>query len=264
MQRLNAVLDGVNRTLRARIQPGSPLWGTARWVKRNFDRVRYRNPVSRLRWRANSADFEHALDARQRAVDDFWFIQVGACDGVTDDLIRERVKRHRWRGILIEPQRHEFERLKQNYAAEADRLIFENVAVADQRGERVLYKVSHDRIQADMQRGLASFFPLKGIHDPAMIATEIVRCATFDDILNRHAIQRVDLLQIDVEGYDYEVLKLANLDRFKPRLIRYEHKHLSFQDAADCRAYLRRNGYSILPMGYDTGAVLQDQLPARG
>ena len=258
MKQLNAVLDGANRTLRATIRPGSALWDTARFVKRNLDRIRYRNPVNRRRWRANSRKFEDALDARQRIVRDFWFIQVGACDGVTDDLIRERVKTHRWHGILIEPQRHEFERLKQHYAAEADRLIFENVAIAAERAERVLYKVNHDRIQADFQRGLASFFPLKGVHDPAMIATEMVRCVTFDDILSLHPVPRVDLLQIDVEGYDYEILKLAHLDRFNPRLIRYEHKHLSFQDTADCKAYLRRNGYSVLPMGYDTGAILQN------
>ena len=47
-----------------------------------------------------------------------------------------------------------------------------------------------------------------------------------DTLLDRHHVKKIDLLQIDVEGYDYELLKSFNFERIKPQLIRYEHRHL--------------------------------------
>ena len=90
-----------------------------------------------------------------------------------------------------------------------------------------------------------------------MVTTEMVQCVTFDTLLNRHQVKRIDLLQIDVEGYDYELLKLFDFERIRPRLIRYEHSHLKLSDRSSCKRYLKQNGYMILEMEYDTGAVLR-------
>jgi len=47
--------------------------------------------------------------------DDFFFIQVGAYDGVTGDPICGYIRRYGWRGILLEPQRDVFLLLQKNY-----------------------------------------------------------------------------------------------------------------------------------------------------
>src|SRR5271166_6111911 len=63
----------------------------------------------------------------------FYFIQVGANDGLKDDPLRRFVSKYHWRGILVEPQPQVFERLVKNYEAEKQ-LVFENVAIDDADG----------------------------------------------------------------------------------------------------------------------------------
>ena len=78
-----------------------------------------------------------------------------------------------------------------------------------------------------------------------------------DTLLDRHHVKKIDLLQIDVEGYDYELLKSFNFERIKPQLIRYEHRHLKLSDKSSCIKMLKQNGYKVLEMEYDTGAALR-------
>ena len=47
--------------------------------------------------------------------DDFFFIQVGANDGLMCDPIRQFIVKHSWGGILVEPVPDYFELLKKNY-----------------------------------------------------------------------------------------------------------------------------------------------------
>src|SRR5262245_33603946 len=63
----------------------------------------------------------------------FFFIQIGANDGVTSDPIRKYILNYHWRGILVEPQPDIFRALVANYDGETQ-LIFENVAIAPEDG----------------------------------------------------------------------------------------------------------------------------------
>ncbi|MGH2359449.1 MAG: FkbM family methyltransferase [bacterium] len=189
-------------------------------------------------------------------VHDFFVLQIGACDGIMADPIHKWIKKYRWQGILVEPQKEEFERLKISYR-DNDNLRFENVAIAENGGLRALYKVKDENIEADWQRGVASLLPKPSLEKQETVTTEMVQCVTFDTLLNRHHVERIDLLQIDVEGYDYELLKLFDFERIKPQLIRYEHNHLTLPDRSACNKHLARHGYQILEMEYDTGAVLR-------
>jgi len=59
-----------------------------------------------------------------------FFVQVGSNDGVQGDPIHDLiVSRESWRGIFIEPIDFLFQRLRKNYG-EAERFVFENVAIA--------------------------------------------------------------------------------------------------------------------------------------
>lgn len=57
------------------------------------------------------------------------------------DPLHSYVQRFGWRGILVEPQPDVFARLVENYRDQADRLIFENVAIAPRDRQVVLYRV---------------------------------------------------------------------------------------------------------------------------
>jgi hypothetical protein len=70
-----------------------------------------------------------------------------------------------------------------------------------------------------------------------------VRCITFESLCRLHRVEAVDLIEIDTEGYDFEVIKLIDLDRFRPRLVIYEHLHLEPDARAECSEHMRRHGY---------------------
>jgi hypothetical protein len=131
------------------------------------------------------------------------------------------------------------------------------VAIAETGGLRPLYRVKDEKIVVDWQRGLASLVARPALVQRGILTAETVLCVTFDALLKRHHVERVDLLQIDVEGYDYELVKSFDFGRIKPRLIRYEHRHLGFSDKRACRMHLKKEGYEILEMEHDTGAVLR-------
>ena len=145
-----------------------------------------------------------------KTVDDFSFIQIGANDGKMADPLYNWIKKYGWKGILVEPQKKGFEKLKINYRNNKKNLIFENVAISDKNGTRDLFKVKDGQIKESWQKGIATFCPdrnaLKGF-GKNNITKETVQCITFDTLISRNKVNRIDLLQIDVEGYEYFVLK---------------------------------------------------------
>jgi hypothetical protein len=81
--------------------------------------------------------------------------------------------------------------------------------------------------------------------------------SSFDDIIGnhtspvflKHAFDKstkfnVDFLQIDVEGRDYDVLKLINSDTLCPQCIHYEHCYLH-QNELKAHKLLTYQGYTI-------------------
>ena len=62
--------------------------------------------------------------------------------------------------------------------------------------------------------------------------------------LDKYSFERVDLLKIDVEGFEYNVLKGAEntIRKFKPRIIIETHTH-ALRDL--CHSYLSEHGYQL-------------------
>ena len=206
---------------------------------------------------------------------DLFFLQIGANDGATNDPISSAVRRHGLRGCLVEPQPLAFERLKATYAG-LQGLIFENAAIADREGTRPLYsldlqKIADAGLRFKNPTGLASFdrahvaahlertidrqAAIARSYDIADFLVETaVPTTTVDALLRKHAIERVDLLMIDVEGYDFEVIKGVDVERYRPSLIIYEHIHLSGEDRVACWHHLSDCGYQLAVKDRDTVA----------
>jgi FkbM family methyltransferase len=70
-----------------------------------------------------------------------------------------------------------------------------------------------------------------------------VNLRRLDTILRTHAadVQHIDMLSVDVEGWELEVLEGLNLQAYKPRVIVIENM---FRDKR-YRAYMRARGYSL-------------------
>ena len=204
--------------------------------------------------------FERAIrDCMSKQQGNFFFVQIGACDGVMADPLHRWIREHKWHGILIEPLKHEFDRLVANYADCSD-LIFENVAVSDKHEERELYSIPPDKIQAEWERGLASFYADKNmlgqLKNERGLQADKVRCLPLNALLDRHGVTEIDLLQIDAEGYDYEIIKSLDFERFRPRLINYENVNLTETEKFAVSELLKARGYEVTPYGDDALARL--------
>lgn len=189
------------------------------------------------------------------------FVQVGVFDGIAGDPIRSLVVREAgWRGVLVEPQPAAFEDLRRNYAAQAERLTFLDAAVAERSGERPFYTVARDDPRnaglPDWASELASFDPDHiARHCPAArVAVRPVRTVTFSEAAGHLPDGLVDLVVIDVEGYERRLIESIPLDRHRVRFLMYEHKHLSRLDVDAVDAKLSGAGFTAKRFGRDTVA----------
>lgn len=79
---------------------------------------------------------------------------------------------------------------------------------------------------------------------------DFIQIMRFDDYVKKNGINKIDVIKIDVEGFDFEVLKGASdtLDKFHPKLfIELDDDCLIKQDASATQlvTFLEKKGYKI-------------------
>lgn len=195
----------------------------------------------------------------QRSRRPFTVLQIGAQDGRTGDVVYPLLRTERWRGIVVEPRREKFSELCDTYRGVAGVECL-NVAVMPEAGEREIFYVQDDDGDLpDWAGGLSSFLRetlLKHeVQIPGLrgrIGVERVKCVTWAEVLERLGTGRLDFLQIDVEGLDFELLRHFPLDQVRPGLVRFEHKHLSSDDRCAALDLLASYGYVTVVEEQDT------------
>ena len=162
--------------------------------------------------------FEHVLSELITSVGNCQFIQVGANDGSINDPIRKFIIKNYLKGVMIEPQPKIFEKLKINYEKLDLENFLENIAIDHESGSRNLYTVKNPSNPNDLWAHAAASFDRTHIEkmlsqdslnaSDGCIEKVAVRCENFEYILDKYEISKLDLLQIDAEGYDFELLKI--------------------------------------------------------
>jgi FkbM family methyltransferase len=229
-------------------------------------------------YKPKAASIESIIDQRAKGIDPFHFVQIGGNDGFIQDPIFKFIKKYPWKGIIVEPQKDVFNnKLRRTYRLEK-KVVLENIAIASSSGTKKLYKLTIS--DSRWATGLATFdrkvleyqirrnyvdqrAKREGIQKGTYgnledyITFEEVKCMTLSDLLVKHKLSHLDLLQIDTEGYDFEIIKTINFSSLKPSMISFESEHLSIEDAAGCITLLTNNGYKIMQQGRDTIAYLE-------
>ena len=192
-----------------------------------------------------------------------FFIQIGSNDGVTRDPLNHHITQNNWRGIVVEPVAYIYKKLVDTYR-HVPGVICENVAIADEEGTRKLYRLKENN------DGLPEWYDQLGSFDSAIVQahrhkikdfdtyfmTDFVDCVTLDALMDKHAVETIDLLHIDTEGYDYEIIKMLNFSKFKPAIIMFEHKHLPSETYRQAVILLKEQGYHLYRENNDTLAKL--------
>jgi FkbM family methyltransferase len=224
---------------------------------------------ARLRPRPPERALEQVVFQLARAMPEATFVQVGAHDGTQLDPLREAILGSRWRGIMVEPVPYVFERLAARYRTNP-RLVLENVAVAEEDGTRPFHYLAKAGDDDDVWKwydALGSFDRDVLLSHGALVAdieerlvTVDLPCATFSTLCARNGFDRVDLVQIDTEGYDRHILELIDFDRLGVSMVIFEHLHLDDTDRAACDELLARHGFQQASDGMDTIGVRERAL----
>jgi len=189
---------------------------------------------------------------------DFFFVQIGANDGISFDPIYNLVTKEKVSGIAIEPIPDIFNQLKNNYE-KFPQVKLLNVAIHKDQSEMKLYRVDPlNKNYPNWTKGTPSFnkshHKLGNIPDCDIIE-EVVKCISFNDLLDEYSIKNIDLLQIDTEGYDSEIIKMIDFDRIKPTIISFEHGMrqgiMSMSQFVECQNLLFHNNYNIVILDND-------------
>jgi FkbM family methyltransferase len=195
---------------------------------------------------------------------DFFVLQVGANDGHSDDPIASIVRSRGLRALMVEPVPVMFDLLTAYYRDQPG-VVCENCAIGHEDGTATLYYVRPDPSLPEYVRRLASFnrdvilkqrrvVPNIG----AYIETLRVPTLSLQTLVARHKIDHIDLLQVDTEGFDYEILKMLWATSLRPPIINFESAHLRRSEKLACAEMLKRDGYRYLNVGqFDTLAVRQ-------
>ncbi len=198
------------------------------------------------------------------------FATIGAFDGVQGDPLWPYVAAGRWRGVAVEPQRAVYERLCANLA-DVPGVVAINAAVGPVSGRATLFKAAGDPADGtdlDWRYQQASLVPeqVGRLRDslpdlPRTFFEEDVAVITFDEVMRRAGLVTIDVIQIDTEGYDWEVLRGIDLGRVGAKLVVFEHRHLCWSDREAAISHLIAHGFKVGAVtAHDTAAVAGDLL----
>ncbi len=233
----------------------------ANWISSVLDRRGYQ--ITRHTFhQENEIDLRLLLAERiERQKGDLTVIQIGANDGVTNDPIHHLVKSRGWKLLAVEPLAPAFERLTANYR------LMPNVncvrcAIAAYDGEMTLYTLANSPSGNSMDDHLASFSidvlrkHWRRVPDlETRIVPQQVRAVTLKTLMEENQCGAVDLLQIDTEGFDYEIVKMAFAAGLQPSILAFEWEHLDQKTMWECRGALIKAGYRWLAVKGDIVAA---------
>lgn len=196
---------------------------------------------------------------------DFKIVQIGANDGMSGDPVYPLIMERGWSGVLVEPLPMMFEKLSNTYR-NMPNIQLDNCAIANKDGIATLYRVIEDDSLPKYLQQVASF-ERSVILKQKRVVPNIERfiekidvpTKTMNSLLITHRIKHINLLQIDTEGFDYEIIKMTFESGLQPDIINFESTHLSPQQKSDCGHLLASKNYHYLTIGRDTIAA-QDTL----
>lgn len=222
------------------------------------------------------AEFHKAV----RALENPFVVQVGACDGVSFDPVREVILERKLHGLLIEPLSDLLALCRQNYRnANNYQLLYSNLAVAGRSGPLQLRRVPLAKLRGpnDCAIGLATarhhnlltpeiaqahnLPPEEQAWLQSVVETVQVTAFPLNMILTGYGVKQVDVLVVDVEGMEREVIESLDLSQNRPAVMLIEHATLSQTDRAALCRLIQDHAYAVSEMGCDWLAIRRDLLP---
>jgi FkbM family methyltransferase len=159
-----------------------------------------------------------------------FYIELGANDGISQSNSAKLEFENDWSGILIEPSSNSYEKCKNNRV----KSICLNYACVSK-------DYTSDEINGDFNGDLMSSVDGKRLNSSYLTA---VKATTLEKILEKYyPVGNIDFLSLDTEGYELNILKGLNLNKFRPNYMLIEIYSFDFNNILE---FLNSNNYTLV------------------
>lgn len=154
-----------------------------------------------------------------------------------------------WSGINIEPNPEAFARFQ--FGRPRDKNL--QLGISDVAGILTYYEFDEPALNTFDEKIVESRLadtPYK------ILSTKMIAVERLDSVLSQHieSNAKVDFLSIDVEGFDFSVLKSNDWERFRPEVVLVEALETSLEGAmqGDIFYFMKNHGYQLFAKTYNT------------
>jgi FkbM family methyltransferase len=159
-----------------------------------------------------------------------FFIELGANDGLTQSNTAYFEKELEWNGILIEPSLIGYNKCKVN---RPNSICLNYACVSNEYKE--------DYILGDFQNNhLMASVNGKRLNNTNSLVK--VKTITLETILDKYCNSNIDFMSLDTEGYELEILKGLNLNKYRPNFMLIEIYNHDYENIIN---YLKLHNYRL-------------------
>ena len=166
-------------------------------------------------------------------MDNFGLVVIGSHSGVWLKSLFDKYQNQNI--LLVEPVPYNITLLKEN-TAKYKNISIETSAVSEKNQIKKFYYVKPDAVKKlgkHWASGIGSFDKqhiLNHKYKRFMVSdTDIeevdVQYLTFSDLIEKYSISSINLLQIDVEGAEFEILNSIDFEKIEVKKVIFEFKH---------------------------------------
>jgi FkbM family methyltransferase len=182
---------------------------------------------------------------------DIYFLEIGAFDGRSFDTLYKYTHSNTWAGLFVEPIKEYYDLLKLNFE-NIENKQFENSAITEQNKD---YEIKRLVGGQNWKKGSSTLLDNDN-SNKYEYETETINGITFNTLVEKYNITKIDILQIDTEGYDLKILEQI-IPLFLPKFIRVEQRHLKPKDKTKMKKLLVSCGYTYERVGLDYVCLLK-------